>query len=270
MRIGTIAAAAVAGLCCALAGAQHVTPTSSVREIYVEAIVIDSNAYSSGFDSDVSRSENLYPFNRKLDRFLSLGLQNVTMFASQNSAITPTGVNAVIVSDETVNCPSPGMTFGYSRGLLDTTYTVTRPTRYRLNATLTVLTEGTGNSCRTDVALTGQDGAVFSVARTTAGQSVHVLSGVIPPGTYRVRSTTDASTQIVKSPITRRGRAVADFTLSFACLADFDSSGFVDTDDYTEFVAAFDRGDPEADIDLTGFVDTDDFTAFVTAFIDAC
>ncbi|MCK6478523.1 MAG: hypothetical protein L6Q35_17040, partial [Phycisphaerales bacterium] len=54
------------------------------------------------------------------------------------------------------------------------------------------------------------------------------------------------------------------------CPADFDKSGFVDTDDYTAFVLAFEAGDPSADFDQTGFVDTDDFTAFVIAFEAGC
>ncbi|GMV26038.1 MAG: hypothetical protein AMXMBFR58_20690 [Phycisphaerae bacterium] len=54
------------------------------------------------------------------------------------------------------------------------------------------------------------------------------------------------------------------------CPADFDGSGFVDTDDFTAFVIAFEAGDQSADFDGTGFVDTDDFTAFVLAFEAGC
>ncbi len=54
------------------------------------------------------------------------------------------------------------------------------------------------------------------------------------------------------------------------CPADFDVSGFVDLDDYTAFVAAFEAGTQNADFDGTGFVDTDDFTAFVVAFEAGC
>lgn len=54
------------------------------------------------------------------------------------------------------------------------------------------------------------------------------------------------------------------------CRADFDCSGFVDTDDFTSFVAAFELGTDDADFDETGFVDTDDFTAFVLAFESGC
>ncbi|GMV27485.1 MAG: hypothetical protein AMXMBFR58_35160 [Phycisphaerae bacterium] len=48
--------------------------------------------------------------------------------------------------------------------------------------------------------------------------------------------------------------------------ADFDRSGFVDTDDFDAYVHAFEAGDDSADIDGTCFVDTDDFDAFVRAF----
>ncbi|MCC6428592.1 MAG: PQQ-dependent sugar dehydrogenase [Phycisphaerales bacterium] len=54
------------------------------------------------------------------------------------------------------------------------------------------------------------------------------------------------------------------------CPADFDNTGFVDTDDYDAFVIAFEAGDESTDIDGTGFVDTDDFDAFVQAYEAGC
>ncbi len=54
------------------------------------------------------------------------------------------------------------------------------------------------------------------------------------------------------------------------CPSDFDASGFVDTDDFTAFVLAFEQGVDAADFDESGFVDTDDFTAFVLAFESGC
>lgn len=54
------------------------------------------------------------------------------------------------------------------------------------------------------------------------------------------------------------------------CGADFDHSGFVDTDDFDAFVQAFEAGLDPADFDHSGFVDTDDFDAFVHAFEDGC
>ncbi len=52
--------------------------------------------------------------------------------------------------------------------------------------------------------------------------------------------------------------------------ADFDHSGFVDTDDLDAFTAAFTIGDESADVDLSGFVDTDDHSAFMAAFTNGC
>ncbi|HLO39899.1 MAG TPA: CotH kinase family protein [Phycisphaerales bacterium] len=63
------------------------------------------------------------------------------------------------------------------------------------------------------------------------------------------------------------GRVVAYIT---ACPADFDESGFLDTDDYDAFVRAFELGEETADFDASGFVDTDDFDAFVRAFELGC
>ncbi len=54
------------------------------------------------------------------------------------------------------------------------------------------------------------------------------------------------------------------------CGADFDRTGFVDTDDYDAFIFAFEAGAPSADFDRSGFVDTDDFDAFVHAFELGC
>ncbi|MCG3122758.1 MAG: hypothetical protein GIKADHBN_01160 [Phycisphaerales bacterium] len=48
--------------------------------------------------------------------------------------------------------------------------------------------------------------------------------------------------------------------------ADFNGDGFIDLEDYTAFVIAFEAGDDSADFDGSGFVDTDDFDAFVVAF----
>lgn len=54
------------------------------------------------------------------------------------------------------------------------------------------------------------------------------------------------------------------------CPADFDLSGYVDTDDFDAFVRAFEVGEQDADFDLSGFVDTDDYDAFVHAFESGC
>ncbi|MCC6425475.1 MAG: hypothetical protein IT435_01510 [Phycisphaerales bacterium] len=58
--------------------------------------------------------------------------------------------------------------------------------------------------------------------------------------------------------------------LLMLCIADFDCSGFVDTDDFDAFVHAFEAGDDTADVDGSGFVDTDDFDFFVRAFEAGC
>ncbi len=54
------------------------------------------------------------------------------------------------------------------------------------------------------------------------------------------------------------------------CSADFDCTGFVDTEDYDAFVHAFEVGSGAADIDYSGFVDIEDFTAFVNAYEAGC
>jgi len=54
------------------------------------------------------------------------------------------------------------------------------------------------------------------------------------------------------------------------CPSDFDNNGFVNGDDFDQFVALFIEGDPGADFDHNGFVNGDDFDQFVTAFESGC
>lgn len=63
---------------------------------------------------------------------------------------------------------------------------------------------------------------------------------------------------------------VSAMSIATRCMADFDNSGFVDIDDYTSFVSAFEAGSLLADFDGSGFVDTDDFTAFILSFDAGC
>ncbi len=54
------------------------------------------------------------------------------------------------------------------------------------------------------------------------------------------------------------------------CVADFDANGFVNGDDFDQFVAAFEAGSIVSDIDFNGFVNGDDFDQFVLAFEGGC
>ncbi len=66
------------------------------------------------------------------------------------------------------------------------------------------------------------------------------------------------------------GRGTWKSALPEHCPADFDGSGFVDIEDYTAFVTAFEAGTADADFDSSGFVDLEDFDAFVRAFEAGC
>lgn len=63
---------------------------------------------------------------------------------------------------------------------------------------------------------------------------------------------------------------VHEETWALGCAADFDGSGFIDLEDYSAFVNAFEEGSETADFDESGFDDTDDFDAFVHAFEEGC
>ncbi|HLO39416.1 MAG TPA: S8 family serine peptidase, partial [Phycisphaerales bacterium] len=110
----------------------------------------------------------------------------------------------------------------------------------------------------------GQWLPMVDAASTITGPFEHAW--LLPPDAlhegFAVRFTTVASTS---EPL-----YIANLTISERCSADFDDSGFVDTDDFTAFVNAFEHGHYSADIDFSGFVDTDDFTRFVNSFEIGC
>ncbi len=66
------------------------------------------------------------------------------------------------------------------------------------------------------------------------------------------------------------GSATSEPANLTVCPADFDCSGFVDIEDFSGFVLAFEAGTDNADFDGTGFVDTEDYDAFVRAFESGC
>lgn len=270
MNIGSCVAALVAGSCCAVASAQSVTPTTASRDVFVEAFVVDSNSYSSGYDSDSSHSDTLTPFKRTLNRFLKLGLQSTTTFSSQESSISSSGVTALLTIDETSVAPSPGMALAHSKGLLNCDFQVTAPSRARITVTLSTLADGVGTTTVSDFGITGPKGSVATLAQSATGQATLTRTVLLSPGSYKVKSTVDTTTQTPKGTVVKHGRATAAIDVKFFCAADFDMTGFVDTDDFTAFTNAFESGAESADVDQSGFVDTDDFTAFMAVFSNPC
>lgn len=95
-----------------------------------------------------------------------------------------------------------------------------------------------------------------------ASGPVLTIEGAVPAnaGLYEVVITTECG-ELLTPPITVE---------ILTCPSDFDLSGYVDIDDYTAFIAAFEAGDEDADYDGTGFVDTDDFTEFIHDFEQGC
>lgn len=80
----------------------------------------------------------------------------------------------------------------------------------------------------------------------------------------------DLRLEIARERIVAGTQGRGAWSISLACRADFDGSGFVDFEDYDAFVAAFEGGFGWADFDRSGFVDTDDFDRFVEAFELGC
>ncbi len=90
-------------------------------------------------------------------------------------------------------------------------------------------------------------------------------------GVYTITGLSDTTAGIYDCVVVSPCGTVTSVPATVAvCPADFDCSGFVDTDDYDAFVRAFELGGDDADFDASGFVDTDDFTSFVLAFQLGC
>lgn len=78
------------------------------------------------------------------------------------------------------------------------------------------------------------------------------------------------SAAAVNTPNAQGFAVVASGAVAEGCPPDFDQSGFVDFDDYNQFVSAFVTGSAAADFNRSGFVDFDDFNDFVVAYSAGC
>jgi hypothetical protein len=269
MKINACLFSTLVGLGCTSAFAGSVTPVSATRELFVESFAVDSATYSSGYDSDITFSNTLTPFDRKLDKFVKLGKQHASSAARQTSTITDSALNATMTVDEYSLCPSPGMTFSHSKGTLNSTYKVDNFTRIKTTVTLknTLANRGTATS---NFTVAGPTGPLLALTRSAAGQETYVGSAVVAPGLYTFTTVLDCVSQSVPSPNSSQSSAHITLKCEFFCAADMDMSGFIDLNDFGVFVQAFENGDASADLDTSGFIDTDDFTIFAAAFADAC
>ncbi|MDX2018124.1 MAG: S8 family serine peptidase [Planctomycetota bacterium] len=86
------------------------------------------------------------------------------------------------------------------------------------------------------------------------------------PGVYRVFIDAPA----VQVGAQGYGVAITGAVTDGPCPADFDLSGFVDSDDFIAFTIAFEAGDPSTDFDGSGFIDSDDFIFFADRFAAGC
>ncbi|HLO42459.1 MAG TPA: GC-type dockerin domain-anchored protein [Phycisphaerales bacterium] len=119
------------------------------------------------------------------------------------------------------------------------------------------------------------DGSVREFRRDEKGELVHKaisgFDGMKFNGIFRLAQSRDDTPAAFKNVIEPTVEPPAEGPENVPdCEADYDGSGFVDTDDFTAFVMDFEQGLLRSDVDYTGFVDTDDFTAFVTAFEKGC
>jgi hypothetical protein len=101
---------------------------------------------------------------------------------------------------------------------------------------------------------------------------LEIFGGAFSPG----EATTEEVREVFERLPMLRGESLLSFTGDCTdmevkeCTADFDGSGFIDTEDFDQFVRAFEAGEDIADYDHSGFVDTDDFDGFIRAFEAGC
>jgi hypothetical protein len=107
---------------------------------------------------------------------------------------------------------------------------------------------------------------------------VHFRNGFVPTPCTQYPLITGGSISgsfhTVELPVMPRGTMAVRISSGAVTLvylhADHDYSGQVDQADYEQFVSDFELGLDAADFDGSGFVDTDDFTAFALAFAGTC
>ncbi|GMV25690.1 MAG: hypothetical protein AMXMBFR58_17210 [Phycisphaerae bacterium] len=136
----------------------------------------------------------------------------------------------------------------------------------------TVLTVRARDWQSTDVSLAGAQVSV-QIYGDPVAQVGDVTINADGTASVPVTALQSCGTAVFEVTINGLGRKVVlmpRVALTVSDPADFDRSGFVDTNDYDAFVAAFTAGTDDADFDKTGFVDTDDFTAFVLQFENPC
>lgn len=133
--------------------------------------------------------------------------------------------------------------------------------------------------------------AALAPGETTKVVPIDFAGLMLPAGDYRATLSVNAFVHMFASSFNLFGSSTAQVLLTLEtqpinCAADYDLSGFVDSDDFTLFVHDFIEGcaaagapgllNPgytcagSADFDRSGFVDSDDFAAFVTAFQTPC
>lgn len=157
-------------------------------------------------------------------------------------------------------------------------------------AALTVTFSENVNANASHFTLTGPSGTVATTFAYSASNFTATLTpaSALEPGTYTVQVSdllTNTSGRRLDGEIAdgaspaslpsgdglANGSASWTFTITdTSCPSDFDGSGFVDIEDYSAFVQAFELGDENADYDGSGFVDIEDFSAFVTDFEAGC
>ncbi|MCC6426556.1 MAG: VCBS repeat-containing protein [Phycisphaerales bacterium] len=112
--------------------------------------------------------------------------------------------------------------------------------------------------------------SVFGDNVVNTGAPIHNRDGTV---SVPVTAQNTCGTAVFEVTINGLGRKVVlmpRIALTISDPSDFDNSGFVDLDDFTTFVAAFEVGEDNADFDRSGFVDLDDFISFVNQFENPC
>lgn len=213
----------------------NLTVTDPLGTVY-RGNVFASNQSTTGGTSDIRNNVEMV-----LRTSPVVGQWTVTVDAPTVNAANKQGY-ALVITGDVSTCVAPTITADPTNQTVD----VFSPASFSVTASGASLDY---QWMKDGSDILGATGPSYSIASATLGDE----------GQYSVRVSNGCGT-VTSDPA----------TLDVICLADFDGSGFVDVEDYTAFILAFEAGDDSADIDGTGFVDVDDFNTFVPLFEAGC
>ena len=161
-----------------------------------------------------------------------------------------------VIADFILPLPAPG------------SFTLTTPDDFSNGVALTPTLAWTASSNAATYTVKIADNPGLSSPILTAS-GIATTSYAVPASTL-VTCTTYYWGVTATNPAGTAASTPASFSFNTYAPADFNHDGFVSGDDFDEFVALFEYGDPGADFNGDTFVSGDDFDEFTFHFIEGC